>query len=85
MKRETIIPCLSVTEEKGGIVYGGRQGSEIWLNSLSPALLYFDHVIVRHHINWNNQRADLKEDPAHLVDNIKRRICNIASAGFPLF
>ena len=42
-------------------------------------------VIVRRHINWNNQRPDLKEDLAHLVDNIKRRICGIASAGFPSF
>jgi len=41
--------------------------------------------IVRRHINWNNQRPDLKEDLAHLVDNIKRRICGIASAGFPSF
>mgnify|MGYP001600481741 CR=1 FL=1 len=40
---------------------------------------------VRRHINWNNQRPDLKEDLAHLVDNIKRRICGIASAGFPSF
>jgi hypothetical protein len=40
---------------------------------------------VRHHSNWNNQQLDLKEDLAHLVDNIKRRICDIASAGFPLF
>ncbi len=40
---------------------------------------------VRHHTKWNNHRPDLKEDLAHLVDNIKRRICDIASAGFPLF
>ena len=40
---------------------------------------------VRHHSNWNNQQLDLQEDLAHLVDNIKRRICDIASAGFPLF
>jgi protoporphyrinogen oxidase len=31
--------------------------------------------------DWNKERADLKEDLAHLVDNIKRRICGIASAG----
>jgi hypothetical protein len=40
---------------------------------------------VRHHINWDNQGADLKEDLAHLVQDIKRRICGIASAEFPLF
>ena len=38
---------------------------------------------VRRHINWNNQRPDPKEDLAHLVQDIKRRICGIASAGFP--
>jgi len=40
--------------------------------------------IVRRHINRNNQRPDLKEDLAHLVHNIKRRVCGIASAWFPL-
>ena len=40
---------------------------------------------VRRHINWNNQRPDLKEDLAHLVQDIKRRIYGIASAGFRLF
>jgi hypothetical protein len=40
---------------------------------------------VRRHINWNNQQLDLKEDPAHLVQDIKRRICGIASAGLPSF
>jgi hypothetical protein len=42
-------------------------------------------VTVRRHINWNNQRPDLKEDLAHLVQDIKRRICGIASAWFPSF
>jgi S1-C subfamily serine protease len=41
--------------------------------------------IVRRHINWNNHRPDLKEDLAPLVQDIKRRICGIASAGSPLF
>ena len=41
--------------------------------------------IVRRHINWNNQRPDLKEDLAHLVQYIKRRVCGIASAGLRLF
>ena len=36
---------------------------------------------VRRHINWNNRQLDLKEDLAHLVQDIKRRICGIASAG----
>jgi hypothetical protein len=40
---------------------------------------------VRRHINWNNQGADLKEDLAHLVQDIKRHICGIASAGSPSF
>jgi hypothetical protein len=40
---------------------------------------------VRRHINWNNLRPDLKEDLAHLVQDIKRRICGIASAGIPSF
>ena len=38
---------------------------------------------VRHHMNWNTQRLDLREDLAHLVDNTKRRVCGIASAGSP--
>ena len=42
-------------------------------------------MCVRRHINWNNQRSDLKEDLAHLVQHIKRRICGIASAGLPWF
>ena len=40
-------------------------------------------TLVRRHINWNNQRPDLREDLAHLVQDIKRRICGIASAGLP--
>jgi hypothetical protein len=38
---------------------------------------------VRHHINWNTQRLDLREGLAHLVDNVKRHVCGIASAGSP--
>ncbi|MDP7549289.1 MAG: FecR domain-containing protein, partial [Alphaproteobacteria bacterium] len=34
---------------------------------------------VRRHINWNNLQPDLREDLAHLVQDIKRRICGIAS------
>ena len=41
--------------------------------------------VVRRHINWNNLRPDLKEDLVHLVQDIKRRICGIASAGIPSF
>ena len=40
-------------------------------------------IFVRRHIIWNKQRPDLKEDLAHLVQDIKRRICGIASAGLP--
>jgi len=39
---------------------------------------------VSRHIIWNNLRPDLKEDLAHLVQDIKRRICGIASAGSPI-
>jgi len=41
--------------------------------------------IVRRHIIWNKQRPDLKEDLAHLVQYIRRRICGVASAGSPSF
>jgi hypothetical protein len=37
----------------------------------------------RPRLNWDNQGADLKEDLAHLVQDIKRRIYGIASAGEP--
>ena len=40
---------------------------------------------VRHHSNWNTWRPDLREDLAHLVQDIKRRIPGIASAGFQSF
>jgi hypothetical protein len=40
---------------------------------------------VRRHIKWNTWRRNLREDLAHLVQDIKRRICGIASAGFPSF
>ena len=42
-------------------------------------------LIVRRHINWNTQGPDLKEGLAHLVKDIKRRVCGIASAGIPSF
>jgi hypothetical protein len=38
---------------------------------------------VRRHINWNTWQPDLREDLAHLVDNIKQCICYIASAASP--
>jgi transposase len=56
-------------EEKIRIVLDGLRGEEI----------------VRHHIKWNTWRPDLREDLAHLVQDIKRRIPGIASAGFPSF
>ena len=37
------------------------------------------------YINWDNLRPDLKEDLSHLVQDIKRRIRGIASAGFLSF
>ena len=40
---------------------------------------------VRRHIKWNTWRPDLKEDLAHLVQDIKRRLCDVASAGSPSF
>jgi hypothetical protein len=46
---------------------------------------FLEPLNVRRHMNWNNQRPDLKEDLAHLVQDIKRRICNVASAGLPSF
>ena len=49
------------------------------------ARIYFIKKTVRRHINWNNQRPDLKEDLAYLVQDIKRRVCGIASAGSPSF
>ena len=42
-------------------------------------------ITVRRHIIWNNLRPDLKEDLAHLVQYIRRRICSVASAGSPSF
>ena len=47
--------------------------------------VFLRNKIVRRHINWNNQLPDLKEDLAHLVDDFKRRICGIASAGSSWF
>ena len=41
--------------------------------------------VVRRHINWNTYRPDLREDLVHLVQDIKQRICGIASAGSPSF
>ena len=40
---------------------------------------------VRRHINWNNLRPDLKEDLAHLVQDIRRLVCGIAIAVSPSF
>ena len=40
---------------------------------------------VRRHINWNKSRPDLREDLAHLVQDVMRRVCGIASAGSPWF
>ena len=49
-------------------------------------LVFGSYILtVRRHINWNNWQPDLREDLAHLVQDIKRRICGIASAGLPWF
>ena len=48
---------------------------------LSRLLAYF----VRRHIKWITWRPDLREDLAHLVQDIKRRVCGIASAAAPWF
>jgi len=53
------------------------------LKEIPPPLEEF--VCVRRHIIWNNLRPYLKEDLAHLVQDIKRRIRGIASAGSPSF
>ena len=45
----------------------------------------FAACCVRRHINWNNLRPDLKEDLAHLVQDIRRRVCGIAIAVSPSF
>jgi putative transposase len=56
-----------------------------FLNIQSAVYNSFYVQRVRRHINWNKLRPDLKEDLAHLVQDIKRRICGIASAGSPSF
>jgi CheY-like chemotaxis protein len=59
----------------------GRQGLE--MHASTP----FDIVAIDcpSSCNWNNWRPDLRGDPVHLVQYIKRRICGIASAGLPSF
>jgi site-specific DNA-cytosine methylase len=55
-------------------------------NYIHPKICIIENVpAVRRHINWNTQGPYLKEDLAHLVQDIKRRICGIASAGSPSF
>ena len=63
--------------------FGGAIAGTIPIAILCGYIGY--RVGVRRHINWNNQRPDLKEDLAHLVYDIRRRICGVASAGFPSF
>ena len=57
--------------------------SKVWMLNDVPKRVR--KKFVRRHINWNNQRPDLKEDLARLVQDIRRRICGVASAGFPSF
>jgi hypothetical protein len=54
-------------------------------NNITKQQVDISAVTVRRHIIWNNLRPDLKEDLAHLVQDIKRRIRGIASAGSPSF
>ena len=64
----------------------GDEGAIVeFCTTLSGNLVQRETLTVRRHINWNNHRPDLREDLAHLVQDIKRRICGIASAGFPAF
>ncbi|MBT4939626.1 MAG: TRAP transporter small permease, partial [Rhodospirillaceae bacterium] len=71
------------------LLIGKLHGRALWLAEtfgtlvalfIIGVLIYYSWG-VRRHSNWNNQRPDLKEDLAHLVQYIKRRICGIASAG----
>jgi hypothetical protein len=66
------------------VIQHGKQRSFPW-HEVFPYEVITMVMIVRRHINWNNQRPDLKEDLAHLVDDFKRRICGIASAGSSWF
>ena len=51
------------------------------LGNASPIFVAIVAWIVRRHIKWNRWQPDLREDLAHQVDNIKRRVCGIAIAG----
>ena len=61
--------------------------SRLWHDLISPvgAVNSGIELIVCRHINWNNLRPDLKEDLAHLVQDIRRRVCGIAIAVSPSF
>jgi len=48
-------------------------------------LVSFLKLPVRRHANGTQSGSYLREYLAHLVQDIKRRICDIASAGFPSF
>ncbi|MBT5050815.1 MAG: class I SAM-dependent methyltransferase [Rhodospirillaceae bacterium] len=65
----------------GRAVFGVRSDQSL---KGMPFTRYGFHI-VRRHINWNTQGPDLKEGLAHLVQDIKRRVCGIASAGIPSF
>ena len=81
---EPIILAALATGEPLLLIGPHGTGKSLMLTQIAEALgLAFRHV--RRHINWNNQRPDLREDLAHLVQGIKRRICDVAGAGFLSF
>ena len=62
-----------------------RSVGQIRKEAAEATPLFFIVKIVRRHIKWNIQRPDLREDLAHLVQDVMRRVCGIASAGSPWF
>ncbi|NQV83701.1 MAG: hypothetical protein HQ494_07765 [Rhodospirillales bacterium] len=77
---------LAVSRNSNEAVALNRSARTVNLKSVREEACALNKVqIVRRHINWNRWRPDLREDLAHLVDHIKRRICGIASAGSSSF
>ena len=60
-----------------------HEGDYVELTLVNPASNAMEHNCPSS-CNWNKERVDLKEDLAHLFGYVKRRICGIASAWFPL-
>ena len=78
-----IIECIQRMEKATLLFYNTHLFLD--LDRAARRIVDDEEHTVRRHINWNNHRPDLKEDLAHLVQDIKRRICGIASAGSPSF